>query len=68
MLQNTEKMEKEMLSRAAELGDMEASQRLADYVFTDGDFNEAAHYAIEHLKRGGDVGDFEYAELEPRHD
>ena len=61
-------MEKEMLSKAAELGDMEASRRLVDYVFTDGDFNEAARCAIEHLKRGGKVDDFEWAELEPRHD
>ena len=61
-------MEKEMLSKAAELGDMEASRRLVDYVFTDGDFNEAARCAIEHLKRGGEVDDFEWAELEPRHD
>ena len=61
-------MEKEMLSKAAELGDMEASRRLVDYVFTDGDFNEAARCAIEHLKRGGEVDDFEYAELEPLHD
>ena len=62
------KMEKEMLRRAAELGDMEASRRLVDYVFTDGDFSEAARCAIEHLKRGGKVDDFEYAELEPLHD
>ena len=62
------KIEKEMLRRAAELGDMEASQRLADYVFIDGDFNEAARCAVEHLKRGGEIGDFEDAELEPRHD
>ena len=62
------KMEKEMLRRAAELGDMEASQRLADYVFIDGDFNDAARCAVEHLKRGGEVGDFEDAELEPPHD
>ena len=61
-------MEKEMLSKAAELGDMEASRRLVDYVFTDGDFNEAARCAVEHLKRGGEVDDFEWAELEPRHD
>ena len=61
-------MEKEMLSKAAELGDMEASRRLVDYVFTDGDFSEAARCAIEHLKRGGEVDDFEYAELEPLHD
>ena len=61
-------MEKEMLSKAAELGDMEASRRLVDYVFTDGDFNEAARCAIEHLKRGGEVDDFEYAEFEPLHD
>jgi hypothetical protein len=61
-------MEKEMLSKAAELGDMEASRRLVDYVFTDGDFSEAARCAIEHLKRGGKVDDFEYAELEPLHD
>ena len=57
-----------MLSKAAELGDMEASRRLVDYVFTDGDFNEAARCAVEHLKRGGEVDDFEWAELEPRHD
>ena len=62
------KIEKEMLCRAAELGDMEASRRLVDYVFNDGDFNEAARCAIEHLKRGGEIDDFEYAELEPLHD
>ena len=62
------KIEKEMLCRAAELGDMEASRRLVDYVFNDGDFDEAARCAIEHLKRGGEVDDFEWAELEPRHD
>ena len=61
-------LKKEMLSKAAELGDMEASRRLVDYVFTDGDFNEAVRCAIEHLKRGGEVNDFEYAELEPLHD
>ena len=61
-------IEKEMLCKAAELGNMEASQRLVDFVFNDGDYNEAARCAVEHLKRGGEVDDFEWAELEPRHD
>ena len=61
-------IEKEMLCKAAELGDMEASKRLVDFVFNDRDYNEAARCAVEHLKRGGEVDDFECAELEPRHD
>lgn len=62
------KIEKEMLRKAAELGDMEASCQLVDYVFTDGDYDEAARCAMDHLKRGGEVDDFDDAELEPRHD
>ncbi len=61
-------IEKEMLCKAAELGDMQASKRLVDFVFNDRDYDEAAHCAVEHLKRGGEVDDFEWAELEPRHD
>ena len=61
-------IEKEMLCRAAALGDMEASHRLVDYVFMDGDYAEAARCAKNHLKRGGEVDDFEDAKLEPRHD
>ena len=66
------KLEWEMLCKAAESGHMEASRMLADDYyegFAPGgeDFGAALRCALDHLKRGGDVDDFEFIQLEPAH-
>ena len=66
-------LEWEMLCRAAKCGHMEASRMLADDYyegFAPGgeDLDAALRCALEHLKRGGEVDDFESLKLEPEHD
>ena len=61
------KLEWELLHKAAELGHMEASRLLADIAFLDGDYDKAVCCVMEHLKRGGEIDDFEDIDLEPAH-
>ena len=68
-----EELEWEMLRKAAELGHLEASSELADgyyegFALGGENLDEALRCALEHFERGGEVGDFEYLKLEPRHD
>lgn len=61
-------IEIEMLHKAAERGDLEASRLLADIAFREENYDVAVRQAIAHIERGGEADDCEVANIEPRHD